>query len=377
MHEDRSKAKRLYCCGFLQHLYNNHAEDFAEAFQLDGINPDDMDDHAWSKLVENQIDKQSELFLSIMGCGPTSEISRVDIKLLPPMTYKEVYELFEAWDETNRIRRVEAPAQRPVLATLLRAWQEFYSHKLKMRNKLKHSPCEFCEEKREERKIATSKIEKKSIAKLLAEHRREQMLDRLTYKMIRMEAQQYACSGKVPSETEEELTFGEFDPNATIMSMIVDGMDQAKFKCPRKRGTQALWKGLWKPQLHMSAVIVHGIGDFYFVGDENIAKNSNSVIQQLSESLEAAERIYAERGLALPRHIALQADNCIRENKNQWIFAWAASLVSCGKFQSVSVNFLRKGHTHNDVDQRPSSLSERYVAHLALASFLIPSPRVL
>lgn len=48
----------------------------------------------------------------------------------------------------------------------------------------------------------------------------------------------------------------------------------------------------------------------------------------------------------------IQLDNTCRENKNNLIIRWAASLVGASTFSSVSLHFLRKGHTHEDIDQR-------------------------
>ena len=51
-------------------------------------------------------------------------------------------------------------------------------------------------------------------------------------------------------------------------------------------------------------------------------------------------------------------DNCFRENKNQYVFAYLASLVDLNVFNSVTVDFLVKGHTGNEVDQLFSILGK-------------------
>ena len=38
-------------------------------------------------------------------------------------------------------------------------------------------------------------------------------------------------------------------------------------------------------------------------------------------------------------------DNCFRENKNRYLFAWLSNLVELSVFSEVSVSFLMKGHT--------------------------------
>ena len=42
---------------------------------------------------------------------------------------------------------------------------------------------------------------------------------------------------------------------------------------------------------------------------------------------------------------------CFRENKNRYLFAFLKSLIDCGMFQHIYVNFLPVGHTHCDIDQ--------------------------
>lgn len=46
-----------------------------------------------------------------------------------------------------------------------------------------------------------------------------------------------------------------------------------------------------------------------------------------------------------------KADNCWAENKNNFIFKWAAWLVKKEIFETVELSFLLEGHTHEDIDQ--------------------------
>ena len=40
-----------------------------------------------------------------------------------------------------------------------------------------------------------------------------------------------------------------------------------------------------------------------------------------------------------------------RENKNRFVFAFLKSLINCGMFEHIYLNFLPVGHTHCDIDQ--------------------------
>ena len=61
----------------------------------------------------------------------------------------------------------------------------------------------------------------------------------------------------------------------------------------------------------------------------------------------------------MPQHLVLLTDNTTREQKNQFTMLFAAYLVASEKFQSVSNNFFRVGHTHMKLDQRFSVAASR------------------
>ena len=42
---------------------------------------------------------------------------------------------------------------------------------------------------------------------------------------------------------------------------------------------------------------------------------------------------------------------CHRENKNRYVLAFLKSLVDCGVFEHIYLNFLPVGHTHCDIDE--------------------------
>ena len=45
-------------------------------------------------------------------------------------------------------------------------------------------------------------------------------------------------------------------------------------------------------------------------------------------------------------HLSPQADNCIRENKNNTVLKWAAYTTCTNKFDLTAALFSRVGHTH-------------------------------
>ena len=60
---------------------------------------------------------------------------------------------------------------------------------------------------------------------------------------------------------------------------------------------------------------------------------------------------------ALPRSLLVSADNITREYKNQHFATFMASQVATEKFEATEVQFLQAGHTHNEQDQRFSTVA--------------------
>ena len=72
------------------------------------------------------------------------------------------------------------------------------------------------------------------------------------------------------------------------LKMTIDGMDQAKFKVPRNTASSADLEPLWRPQLHVCGVIVHGHMECYFIMDSDRAKDSNMNCTVMSRVLDLA-----------------------------------------------------------------------------------------
>lgn len=57
----------------------------------------------------------------------------------------------------------------------------------------------------------------------------------------------------------------------------------------------------------------------------------------------------------------MQADNTCRENKNNNLLRWLASLVCVRRVRSARLCFLMSGHTHEDIDQLWGVLAQHLV----------------
>ncbi|XP_052820260.1 uncharacterized protein LOC128246095, partial [Mya arenaria] len=142
----------------------------------------------------------------------------------------------------------------------------------------------------------------------------------------------------------------------TYLSLIIDGMDQAKTSLPHFAGRQT--KSISNVDLlktHLTGVINHGNGGFHSYVDFNqFPHDPNLTINIL---LRALKKSADKQMNFLPPVLYLQFDNCCRENKNHCVLAFAELLVSLNIFKEIHISFLMVGHTHEDVDVQFSLIS--------------------
>ena len=131
---------------------------------------------------------------------------------------------------------------------------------------------------------------------------------------------------------------------------IVDGMDLFKSSIPHPwrecKGTEAIPHNL-RVVLRLLGVKLHhdqGTKHFGFVFPPYVKGTGTSAI------VEVLLRLAHEMGNEKPPHLFVQVDNC-SENRSKVFFAVADWLVTHRIFESVQVNFLVVGHTHEDIDQ--------------------------
>jgi hypothetical protein len=127
---------------------------------------------------------------------------------------------------------------------------------------------------------------------------------------------------------------------------------------------------LHKHRLKIHTVISHVDGSItrVFIAQEHLASDPNFNIEVLYRSLYAEEAL---RGF-LPPILYVQLDNCPRENKNTYVFAYLAWLLERGIFREVYVSFLPVGHTHCYPDQFGSriAIALKYKDCVTLAEFM-------
>lgn len=158
-----------------------------------------------------------------------------------------------------------------------------------------HSECGTCHKLKAEIRSNQSLAAHAKCCDLLLQHLASQWMDRSVY-----------WSRRARAKVEGDL-----------LSLIMDGMDKSKWVLPRWGRTPKGADKLLRPVLHVSASLIHGIGACVFVTDDILPGGSNLVCEQLMLSIDVAWKCYRKRGRRFPLQLALQADNTVKEVRNQ------------------------------------------------------------
>ena len=138
------------------------------------------------------------------------------------------------------------------------------------------------------------------------------------------------------------------------MSMIFDGMDQAKTAFPAQARSSKNLDACHKHPVHVMGIMTHGsdVPAEVLVSDTSVPNDTNYVITVLCLTIMA----YATRNGFLPSHLYIQADSA-SENKSKNFMLFLAILVALGVFNKIKLCYLPVGHTHEDIDQMFSRFS--------------------
>ena len=139
------------------------------------------------------------------------------------------------------------------------------------------------------------------------------------------------------------------------MSMIIDGMDQAKLDMPHFARAS---KGNAKPLGNsLIGVLVHGVEFKQFLVSHAMKGGGNEMMTVLTTTIIELQEDYRSAGKKWPDVLYLQLDNTCKDNKNKALMTYLSELVKMGVFKKVKCSFLYVGHTHEDIDQRFSVIS--------------------
>ena len=274
---------------FFFYMYEFVAEPLAET----GDSEDK--DHDYIELCEEGMDEEDKVGATSTKCVSESDLglegvvarlahtARRDlpVKWLGHIEREELYEHYQYWHLGHAEGK---PASRSTFRTVMRhTWRGI----IKIRALKHHAQCHECARISALRDRADTQDEKMELQERRQKHLNLVFADRATDDkqnvMARMSAKRdCALTGR-------------------LIKLDLDGMDQAKFKIPRNVVATKLFDKGWRPQMHFTGVVLHGIAEVYFALDADQPKDSNAQRTILCRALEIAQEVLSERGLDMPQ----------------------------------------------------------------------------
>ena len=310
--------KRAYITSYFDELYESEAESLPECL-------DDCTVSVWDDVV---LCSDASVTLT-NGMQAFSS----DTKFLPPGT------LFEYWKLYNHL----FPEYTCGFQYFWGVFKADWTHKLHFRHISQHAACPTCvKHKLIIRELGGDAIRRDKQLALFQQHKHDQYRDRRVYWNLRAQAWLHFY----------------------IIVIILDGMDQAKFAYPRAGFLKSKdFDSLQRPRLHVEGVIVHGHFVHVSVSNADFPTDANVTIELVAYALTQV----SSKGIRLDHaHVHVQMDNTCSNNKNNYVMRFLASMVCCCIFDKGSANFLRKGHTHEDIDQFFGRLASWIALHTTI-----------
>ena len=232
-------------------------------------------------------------------------------------------------------------------STFTKGWRSWKNY-LPLKNAGQQSKCITCASLSEARVQATDADSRAELDKQKKDHLAVVMADR----RINVRGNKMSAAPEVWMKDQN----GE-----KAMKLMLDGMDQAKFALPRVtrlQGTSLLAKS-WRPSVHMTGVIIWGLLEMYVIMPPDCPKDSNMNSTVVAFALDKAAQLLRDSGpdKGFPPNLILSLDNTPREGKNSLFASFCSWLVSSQLFHCVQCEYLQVDHTHNELDQRFSSMA--------------------
>ena len=224
-------------------------------------------------------------------------------------------------------------------------WQKF----LPLKNSGEGSKCNTCADLTLQRAEATEPSDRIRIDGLKQQHLQTVMADR----SYSVRCNKAASRPDVWLKSKNQSLFCKLE---------IDGMDQSKFAIPRMKqmaGTSSYAK-CWRPAIHVTGALLFGQIEYYAVMSPDLAKDSNmnaTVTCRVLELMQEKLDTLGHDQFGFPGELVVMCDNTPREAKNSYFGAFLASMVSRSLFNGTECHFLQVDHTHNELDQRFSTLS--------------------
>ncbi len=195
------------------------------------------------------------------------------------------------------------PTEENASSSTFRRVYKHWKKVLKFRQWSQHAKCSECCRMQKMRREAVNAREREAVQKQLDGHLQIVFADRsIDARMSRLSVA--TAQGNIATEG--------------ILYLVIDGMDQAKFRCPRMVDLNCKeLEGCWRPVLHMTGVLAEGWGEFFYIGEADAKKDSNTNLQCLSLTLDKIEAACEEKKQRMPEHLVSLADNTAREGNTR------------------------------------------------------------
>ena len=205
-----------------------------------------------------------------------TQVGTLPLRTLPPGSVKEL------WDD---YKEVCGPGVEPAsYAVFVKSWRTKWNTCLEFRPHSTHAECSECIELKEKRSRARDPAAKLEAIRNLREHRLENQADR----------------GIMTSSWNAGLA----NP---VLTLTVDGMDQAKFRIPRARKHRESheFQRFKRPKCIVVGAWVAHVCLCIFVMDALQPHDSNLTLEVVARTLERAKLQLEKLGLPFPKEIQL------------------------------------------------------------------------
>ena len=317
--EEKENTQRSFKAGevasYLETLYNSVAESLPEyTNKREDFSDSDVEDA-----------KQSNILLGLES-APTVETQVVDDKkrFLPPGSMFDQYRQYLALG--NRACS---------FFTFVAVWRQHYPH-MEFRGAQQHAVCSVC-------------TKHKLLIRCLGNNLTAQTRQRLMYEQhLAAQYQDRQCYWRVRGLSRAGAATG-----SKVLSIIIDSIDQQKCAWPRSRHFKSKqFDQFQRPRLHCTACICHGHACLLYIGHSDVSQCGSTTVEELSHLLTVLH------DSKVPLHsmdVHAQCDNASSTNKNASVFTWAAALTQVGVVKSLTISFLRVGHTHEESRRRQAA----------------------
>ena len=222
---------------------------------------------------------ESDLARGVLWSGPEN----LPRRWLPHGSYHDLYTLYCSY----QMSAGEHAASSSTFYRVLH--QSGWKKKLKFSPPSAHSKCTVCAQLKSKIQHAKGLQEHTEACDKLVRHLAGQFADRAVYHECRNRA-------KVSGD---------------MLCVITDSMDRSKYSLPRYhrgRAPKDLVNNI-RPSLEVTTTMVHGVGIYTYLSDENQTAGTNWVLETLNRTLQYVHHRHQRLGKPVPADFKIFADN--------------------------------------------------------------------